>query len=83
MTRKLTTWYIKIILSSPGDATQLDLGDHLFVGSVDYMDPYLRLPPTLWSGTLRYGFVGCLKELFINGASLDLVTYAHEQDVGE
>ena len=36
-----------------GDATQLDLVGSLYVGSVDYMDPYLRLPPTLWSGTLR------------------------------
>ena len=47
------------------------------------MDPYLRLPPTLWTGTLRQGFVGCLKDLFVNGASHDVVTYAHQQDVGE
>ena len=55
----------------------------LYVGSVDYMDPYLRLPPSLWSGTLRYGFVGCLKDLFINGIHQDIVAYAHQQDVGK
>ena len=31
----------------------------------------------------RYGFVGCLKHLNINGASYDVVQYAHEQDVGK
>ena len=31
----------------------MDLVGSMYVGSVDYMDPYLRLPPTLWSGTLR------------------------------
>jgi len=67
---------------TPGEATQLDLGGSLYIGSVDYMDPYLRLPPALWSGTLRYGFVGCLKDFYINGASIDIVQYAHQQDVG-
>ena len=38
---------------TPGDATQLDLSGSLYIGSVDYMDPYLRLPPSLWSTTLR------------------------------
>ncbi len=71
------------MLSLQGDATQLDLVGSLFVGSVDYMDPYLRVPPTLWTGTLRHGFVGCLKDLYINGAAYNVVTYAHQQDVGE
>lgn len=71
------------LLLPPGDATQLDLVGSLYVGSVDYMDPYLRLPPTLWSGTLRYGFVGCLKALSINAAAYDVVQYAHQQDVGK
>ena len=65
-----------------GESSQLDLVGSLYIGSVDYMDPYLRLPPTLWSATLRYGFVGCLQNLYINGASYDVVTYAHQQDVG-
>ena len=69
-------------MSFLGEATQLDLGGSLYVGSFDYMDPYLMLPPVIWSGTLRYGFVGCLRDLFINGASIDVVQYAHQQDVG-
>ncbi len=55
----------------------------MFVGSVDYMDPYLKPPPEVWTATLRHGFVGCLKDLFINGAPIDIVTYAHQQDVGK
>lgn len=47
------------------------------------MDPYLRLPSEVWTATLRYGFVGCLKDLYINGAPIDIVTYAHQQDVGK
>ena len=66
-----------------GDANQLDLVGSLYVGSVDYMDPYLLLPPAVWSATLRYGFVGCLKDLYINGAPINVVAYAHEQDVGK
>ena len=61
----------------------MDLVGSLYVGSVDYMDPYLKLPPEVWTATLRHGFVGCLKDLFINGASIDIVTYAHQQDVGK
>ena len=65
-----------------GASNKLDLVGSLFVGSVDYMDPYLKLPPEVWTARLRHGFVGCLKDLFINGASIDVVTYAHQQDVG-
>lgn len=66
-----------------GASNKLDLVGSLFVGSVDYMDPYLKLPPEVWTARLRHGFVGCLKDLFINGASIDVVTYAHQQDVGK
>ena len=52
------------------------------MGSFDYMDPHLRPPATVWSGVLRHGYVGCLRELMLNGASIDLVQHAHQQDVG-
>jgi hypothetical protein len=28
------------------------------------------------------GYVGCIKDLNINGANIDLVSYAHQQDSG-
>ena len=66
-----------------GESNRLDLLGKMYVGSVDYMDPYLKLPSEVWTATLHHGFVGCLKDLFINGASIDIVTYAHQQDVGK
>ena len=65
-----------------GTAKHLDLRGSLYVGSVDYMDPLLRLPPSIYSGNLHYGFVGCIEDLFINEASIDIVRYARQQDVG-
>ena len=55
----------------------------MYVGSFDYMDPHLRPPATVWSGVLRHGYVGCLRELYLNGAPIDLVQHAHQQDVGK
>ena len=55
----------------------------MYVGSFDYMDPHLRPPATVWSGVLRHGYVGCLRELYLNGAPIDLVKHAQQQDVGK
>ncbi len=33
--------------------------------------------------TFAAGYVGCMKELNINGANIDLVSYAHQQDSGK
>ena len=80
--KKEESYYIIHFLLK-GESNRLDLVGSLYVGSVDYMDPYLKLPSEVWTATLRYGFVGCLKDLFINGAPIDIVTYAHQQDVGK
>ena len=32
--------------------------------------------------SLRQGFVGCLKDLVINGADIDVVAYTHQQNSG-
>ena len=64
------------------DSDSLDLSGSLFVGGVDYLDPALSPPPQIWSTSLKRGFVGCLKDLIINGADIDIVAYAHEQNSG-
>ena len=46
------------------------------------MEPNLNPPTAIWSATLKYGFVGCIRDLVINGASIDIVGYAHEQNSG-
>ena len=47
------------------------------------MDPNLSLPTSIWSASLKLGYVGCLKDLVINGADIDVVAYTHEQNSGE
>ena len=40
------------------------------------------IPPVLWTATLRQGFVGCFRDLSINGRSIDVADYAKKQDSG-
>ena len=40
------------------------------------------IPPVLWTATLRQGFVGCFRDLSINGQSIDVSDYANRQDSG-
>ena len=65
---------------TPGDGTQLDLEDLLFVGGLNFQrhNSY-RLPKELWSGTLEYGYVGCIQDLVINEQKIDLMTPARKQ----
>lgn len=39
--------------------------------------------PTVWSAVLRQGFVGCLRDMVIDGHAVDLTKYASHQDSGE
>ena len=41
------------------------------------------VPPVLWTATLRQGFVGCFRDLSINGRSIDVADYAKRQDSGK
>ncbi|XP_054001780.1 neurexin-1 isoform X3 [Hylaeus anthracinus] len=67
---------------TPGDSTQLELDGLLYIGGVG--DPFapLTVPPVLWTGTLRQGYVGCLRDLVINGQPIDIAGYAQQQDSG-
>ncbi|XP_047738095.1 neurexin-1 [Hyalella azteca] len=68
----------------PGDSNQLDLGGNLYVGgigSAETMDG-VRVPPELWMGRLKKGYVGCMRDLVLNGHAIDLASYAKKQDSG-
>jgi len=67
---------------TPGEDDELDLGGSFYVGGLDHMEPNLKPPTAIWSAALKYGFVGCIRDLVINGASIDIVGYAHEQNSG-
>ncbi|XP_025992854.2 neurexin-1 isoform X3 [Solenopsis invicta] len=67
---------------TPGDSTQLDLDGLLYIGGVGAPFAPLTVPPVLWTGTLRQGYVGCMRDLVINGHPIDIAGYAQQQDSG-
>lgn len=72
--------------STPGDSNQLDLAGSLYVGGigpgVGYEGNQVAVPSDLWTGPLGLGFVGCLRDLVVNGKAMDIATYARHQDSG-
>ncbi|XP_023246980.1 neurexin-1 isoform X2 [Copidosoma floridanum] len=66
----------------PGDQTQLDLDGLLYIGGVGAPFAPLTVPPVLWTGSLRQGYVGCMRDLVINGQPIDIAGYAQQQDSG-
>ncbi|XP_011062450.1 PREDICTED: neurexin-1 [Acromyrmex echinatior] len=67
---------------TPGDSTQLDLDGLLYIGGVGAPFAPLTVPPVLWTGALRQGYVGCMRDLVINGNPIDIAGYAQQQDSG-
>lgn len=65
-----------------GTASQLDLEGPLFVGGLAPSDQGPNVPSEVWTAKLNYGYVGCLRQLVINGRTVDLAAYAREQDSG-
>ncbi|XP_014473358.1 PREDICTED: neurexin-1 isoform X1 [Dinoponera quadriceps] len=74
------TWTVEF--RTPGDSTQLDLDGLLYIGGVGAPFAPLTVPPVLWTGALRQGYVGCLRDLVINGHPVDIAGYAQQQDSG-
>lgn len=58
----------------------MDLVGALYVGGVSNG---VEVPPEVWSGRLGLGYVGCMRDLVINGLASDLASYAKKQDSGE
>ena len=73
----------KIMFRVLGDSTQLDLDGLLYIGGVGAPFAPLTVPPVLWTGALRQGYVGCMRDLVINGQPIDIAGYAQQQDSGK
>lgn len=65
-----------------GESNQLDLEGPLYIGGVGPPTAPLTVPPVLWAGVLRHGYVGCMRDLVINGNAIDIAGYARRQDSG-
>ena len=63
-----------------GSAGQLLLSSPLYLGSVPpHSSPH---PPQMWSATAGVGLVGCIRDLVMNGRSVQLAELARTQDLG-
>lgn len=65
-----------------GDSEELDLDAELFLGGVPEAWGGPPPPPALWSPFLGFGFVGCFRDLFLDGRSRDLRREAEGQPAG-
>lgn len=66
-----------------GDSYQLELDGSLMVGGIGMVVDNAAIPSGLWSATLRHGYVGCMRDLVINGNAVDLAAFARQQDSGD
>ncbi|NP_001073453.1 neurexin 2b precursor [Danio rerio] len=57
----------------------LDLDSDMYLGGLPEMRQGLVLPPEVWTALLNYGYVGCVRDLFIDGKSRDVRRLAEIQ----
>uniref|UniRef100_A0A7N6B6W4 Neurexin 2 n=1 Tax=Anabas testudineus TaxID=64144 RepID=A0A7N6B6W4_ANATE len=65
--------------SSPEGSEILDLDSEMYLGGLPESKSDLILPPEVWTALLNYGFVGCVRDLFIDGKSRDVRRLAEIQ----
>ncbi|KAK3507113.1 hypothetical protein QTP70_007825 [Hemibagrus guttatus] len=64
---------------APGESEILDLDDHLYLGGLPENRAGLVFPTEVWTALLNYGFVGCVRDLFVDGQSKDVRRMAEVQ----
>ncbi|XP_071973918.1 neurexin-2-beta isoform X10 [Engystomops pustulosus] len=55
-----------------GDSEILDLDGEMYLGGLSEPREDLQLPPEVWTASLGLGFVGCIRDLFVDGKSRDI-----------
>ncbi|XP_071372120.1 neurexin-2-beta isoform X10 [Centroberyx affinis] len=69
--------------SSPFSANEgseiLDLDGDMYLGGLPEERQGLMLPPEVWTASLGVGYVGCMRDLFIDGQSRDMWRLAEVQ----
>ncbi|XP_038666457.1 neurexin 1a isoform X37 [Scyliorhinus canicula] len=64
-----------------GESEILDLDDDLYLGGLPENKAALIFPTEVWTALLNYGYVGCIRDLFIDGQSKDIRRMAEVQNV--
>eukprot|EP00064_Thunnus_orientalis_P009182 superscaffoldBa00001152_g9205 len=67
--------------TASGENEILDLEGDLYLGGLPDNRVGLVLPTELWTAMLNYGYVGCVRDLFIDGRSKDIRQIALSQNV--
>ncbi|KAM9412179.1 neurexin 1a isoform 15-T15 [Salvelinus alpinus] len=65
--------------TAPGDSEILDLDDTLYLGGLPEDRQGLIFPTEVWTALLNYGYVGCVRDLFVDGQSKDIRRLAEVQ----
>ncbi|XP_026165224.1 neurexin-1a isoform X2 [Mastacembelus armatus] len=65
--------------TAPGESEILDLDDNLYLGGLPENKMGLVFPTEVWTALLNYGYVGCIRDLFIDGQSKDVRRLAEIQ----
>ncbi|XP_051506852.1 neurexin-1a [Myxocyprinus asiaticus] len=63
---------IRTPYQAPGVSEILDLDDNLYLGGLPENKAGLVFPTEVWTALLNYGYVGCIRDLFIDGQSKDI-----------
>ncbi|XP_017536947.2 neurexin 3b isoform X8 [Pygocentrus nattereri] len=66
--------------TATGENEILDLEGDLYLGGLPDNRADLVLPTELWTAMLNYGYVGCIRDLFIDGRSKDIRQIAEAQN---
>ncbi|XP_038818428.1 neurexin-3b [Salvelinus namaycush] len=66
--------------TASGENEILDLEGHLYLGGLPDNRVGLVLPTELWTAMLNYGYVGCIRDLFIDGRSKNIRAISESQN---
>ncbi|XP_058605442.1 neurexin 3a isoform X28 [Onychostoma macrolepis] len=66
--------------TASGENEILDLEGDMYLGGLPDSRAGLILPTELWTAMLNYGYVGCIRDLFIDGRSKDIRQIAEDQN---
>ncbi|XP_041950810.1 neurexin 3b isoform X17 [Alosa sapidissima] len=66
--------------TASGENEILDLEGDLYLGGLPDNRADLVLPTELWTAMLNYGYVGCVRDMFIDGRSNDIKQIAQAQN---
>ncbi|XP_060118957.1 neurexin 3 isoform X8 [Heteronotia binoei] len=66
--------------TASGESEILDLEGDMYLGGLPENRAGLVLPTELWTAMLNYGYVGCIRDLFIDGRSKNIRQLAEQQN---